>query len=258
METTTRPRFDLAKHSLPAPLLKALCHLFSQNLKGCMLVGGTALSGFYAGHRRSDDIDLFTADEDAQRAAILAIRSLEKVGGEFFNPFQTAHYFRTTALYEDHSFTIDAVLDPHLFEMGESIEVEKRITVASLQTLLMTKIATLVSRCAEKDLYDLIWLFKHVEGLDYAKMIELGKKLDGGFSGEAVLLSLSSANLKEEACDFSLDPSKTPKQIYQELLSFQKGLIKNLNTYLRKEPPLPLKKLVDRIRHLTPKKNRKM
>ena len=45
-----------------------------------MLVGGTALAGYYAGHRRSDDLDLFVRDEAACRAAVLAVKSLVTLG----------------------------------------------------------------------------------------------------------------------------------------------------------------------------------
>ena len=68
-----QPDLSLARRVLPAPLLRALQHVFAQGLSGCMLVGGTALAGFYAGHRRSDDLDLFTETGEDQSAAVLAV-----------------------------------------------------------------------------------------------------------------------------------------------------------------------------------------
>ena len=59
---------------LPFPLLQALRHVFAQGLNDCVLVGGTALAGFYAGHRRSDDLDLFTGSATAFTQAVLAVR----------------------------------------------------------------------------------------------------------------------------------------------------------------------------------------
>ena len=49
-----KPKSRLAADVLPAPLHRALTHVFSSGLSGCMLVGGTALAGYYAAHRRSD------------------------------------------------------------------------------------------------------------------------------------------------------------------------------------------------------------
>ena len=70
------PDSRLAQRVLPDPLYRALTHVYAQRISGCMLAGGTAISGYYAGHRRSDDLELFAKDEDAHRAAVLAARSL--------------------------------------------------------------------------------------------------------------------------------------------------------------------------------------
>lgn len=69
MELATLPRAELAARFLPAPLWRGLSHVFAQGLSDTMLVGGTALAGFYAGHRRSDDLDLFvgTAESTPRR-----------------------------------------------------------------------------------------------------------------------------------------------------------------------------------------------
>ncbi len=75
-----KPQSRLAADVLPAPLHRALRHVFAQGLSGSMLVGGTALAGYYAGHRRSDDLDLFTKDDLSQAAAVLAVKSLRNTG----------------------------------------------------------------------------------------------------------------------------------------------------------------------------------
>lgn len=80
MEDSSRFDPTLADRVLPAPLLHSLRHVFAQRISGCMLVGGTALSGFYAGHRRSDDLDLFTGSATAFKQTVLAVRSLRTIG----------------------------------------------------------------------------------------------------------------------------------------------------------------------------------
>ena len=42
--------------------------------------------------------------------------------------------------------------------------------VATAETLLKMKAATLVSRASEKDLYDLAWFFEQDEQLDVARL----------------------------------------------------------------------------------------
>ena len=70
-----QPDAELAKRVLPAQLHAALAHVFAQGIRDRMLVGGTAIAGYYAGHRRSDDLDLFVRDAKAHRATVLAVGS---------------------------------------------------------------------------------------------------------------------------------------------------------------------------------------
>lgn len=52
--------------------------------------------------------------------------------------------------------------------------------VAALRTLLAMKTAALLSRCAEKDLYDLLWLLGRYKELSLPEVIELGASVDAG------------------------------------------------------------------------------
>lgn len=250
MESPKKPQLELAQRILPEPLYHCLTHIFAQKISGCALVGGTALSGFYAGHRRSDDIDLFTKDDTSQRATVLAIKSLTTLGVQFPDEFQTHQYYRATCRFREHSFTIDSVIDANLFKVGQFESIENGILIATIETLLMIKAATLVSRCSEKDLYDLMWLFEHIPGLNFEKLIDLGRKIDRGVNGEAVLLSISGTQLSEEACDFALSPHIDKKEVHQNLIQFQKELIQNLVLFLKQQPALPLKELVKKIKRL--------
>ncbi|MGK5089029.1 nucleotidyl transferase AbiEii/AbiGii toxin family protein [Bdellovibrionota bacterium FG-2] len=250
MDAARKPSLALAKKVLPKPLHIALAHLFEQGIQGCMLVGGTALSGFYAGHRRSDDLDLFTRDTASYKATVLAAKSLETIGVKFLEKgAETAQYFRSTCELSHHRFTIDVVLDSNLFRVGSSVNVAG-IEVADLNTLLMTKAATLVSRCSEKDLYDLIWLFQQFPKLDFSGLIELGKEIDAGINSENILIALAGTSLAESACDFSLSPKITKQAIYKEILSFKKAMTKGIQKVLDEEPAPLLKELVQRVTKL--------
>ena len=74
------PDSALAARVLPAPLYRALGHVFAQGVADVMLVGGTALAGYYAGHRRSDDLDLFVRDTSAFQAVVHAAEALTTLG----------------------------------------------------------------------------------------------------------------------------------------------------------------------------------
>jgi predicted nucleotidyltransferase component of viral defense system len=246
VEDSTRPRASLARKVLPPPLWEALERVFSQSITGTALVGGTALAGFYAGHRRSDDLDLFSADENAFLAAVLAVRELEQAGVNFLNSSRSGQYFHANCLYRTHSFTIDVVLDRNLFAVGRFAQAGK-VVVAELETLFRMKIAALVSRASEKDLFDLEWLFKKFPALKVKDWISLGQTLDKAVTGENLLASVAGTRIRKEACGFSLDRAENLEMVHQKLKRFQKSLVLEVATYLKALPTPPLGKLVRKI-----------
>lgn len=255
MDLTEKPRLDLAKRVLPKQLCRALEFVFAQGLEGqfnqgMMLVGGTALSGFYAGHRRSDDLDLFVRDEEIKHVAVLAIKELGTIGVSFLEEFQTAQYYRATCELEKHRFTIDAVVDRAVFAVGEAYTLSNGVAVASLETLLRTKIATLVSRCSEKDLYDLQWLFENAGNFDFDQLIEFGRSIDGGLNGETLLLSMSGTTLTLAACDFGLSKEQTKERIFAEVQALKKRLVEDLSVHLKQPRKTVLKQIMRQVKDL--------
>lgn len=249
MQGTQEPQTELAARALPAPLYRALRHIFAQRIKNCALVGGTALAGYYAGHRRSDDLDLFAQDATAHRAAALAAKSLVSIGATCLETTSdTRQYARTVWELNRHRFTVDIVLDANLFQVGRMVKLKDGVIVADLETLLKTKASTLVSRASEKDLYDLIWLFGAFPDLDFEKLIDLGRQIDSGLTGESILISISGTTLSEEACEFAIGKKgihpRSGREIYNQVLKFRRELVRGVAAYLRKEPLPPLGELV--------------
>ncbi|MBN2498954.1 MAG: nucleotidyl transferase AbiEii/AbiGii toxin family protein [Deltaproteobacteria bacterium] len=250
MDDSLEPSFELAERTLPAPLLASLVDLFEGGLTDSVLVGGTALSGFYAAHRRSDDLDIYTESPDSFRAAGLAVRGLAARGVSFGDGFSSAHYQRTSCERAGHRFTIDLVLDARFFEVGKWHAIEKGICVASLETLLMMKSAALVSRASEKDLYDLIWLFGRFPDLTLDAFIEHGQRIDAGLNRESLLLSVSGAELHKAACGFALDPSLDAARVLAQIGSFRAQLVRELADIRKVKPPVQLEQIVKRVKKL--------
>lgn len=246
MELAQTPDSGLAGKVLPPPLYAALRHVFAAGLDGVMLVGGTAIAGYYAGHRRSDDLDLFTADERAQRATLLAVRSLADLGASFADERSSAHFFHVTCHLDGHDFTVQVVVDVNLFATGSGIEADDHVRVATLETLLAMKAATLVSRASEKDLYDLAWFFEHDEHLDVPRLLELGERIDAGMNGEAVLISLVGTEMRESACGFSL--TERPEEVHAEVMRIRQALIEGIETYLHDQAGPPIAALIAKLR----------
>ncbi|MBI3299750.1 MAG: nucleotidyl transferase AbiEii/AbiGii toxin family protein [Elusimicrobia bacterium] len=251
MEPGDRPSLAFAEHALPAPLLRALGRVFAQRLKGCMLVGGTALAGFYAGHRRSDDIDLFTMGEEAQRAAVLAVRALE-LDGVRVEPRQDSDvYFRALCGLDGHAFTVDVSAAPAAFRAGGSAELPGGIVVADLDLLLTLKTAALASRCSEKDLYDLAWILERRKTLSLADVVAAACRFDAGADAEGLLISLTGTRPDKEACGFGLRGA-SKDVVFRKITRFKAALTRGLKVLAKEGPPLPIAELLRRARRLGP------
>ena len=153
-----KPFETVSQKATPSALGKTLRFIFSNVAEKLWLVGGTALSGYYAEHRRSDDLDLFAEDLSAFKSATLAVKALQKEGAVLSNERSSPFYHHADVQYCGHVFTIDCVLDENLHRVGSVNRAEDGVWVADLDTLFAMKTACLVSRCSEKDLFDLDWL----------------------------------------------------------------------------------------------------
>lgn len=251
MQEISRIKADLkiAKKVLPAPLLKAIQHIFDQEISDTVLAGGTALSGFYAGHRRSDDIDLFTKTEHSFKSALYAIESLKGLGAILVQQSHSKQYFRSLCNFENHLFTIDLVLDQNIFRI-DSFQTIGSIQLSDLSSLFKMKAATLVSRCSEKDLYDLVWLFEHYlndqNSMDF--LVQSALEIDLGANSEAMLLSLSGAILSQKACNFAIHES--PSDAFKKIVHFQKQLIREIREYELGNKNSPLKDIIRKLEKL--------
>jgi len=243
MEPRTKPKLDIAKRVLPPQLFKVLESLMQNKCPG-VLVGGTALSGFYTAHRRSDDIDLFTQDESSQKATVYIVKNLKNISVEFHNETTSAYYYHANCSLNDHRFTIDVVMDKNLFQVGDFHLVNQNFKVASLETLLRMKSAALVSRASEKNLSDLIKLFAIFINLSISRFIELGASIDAGVNSESMLASLAGTTLRKESCDFSISPNINKDDVYKEIKSFSKRFIVLLQNHLKNQEAPPLKDII--------------
>ena len=233
-----KPREKLSPKTSPAAIYKTLQWIFSNVSNGLWLVGGTALSGYYAENRRSDDIDLFAIDPDTFRATSLLLPELKKQGAVFEGERKTSNYHRATVHFLDHTFTVDIVLDENLHRVGNAKKANDGIWVVDIPTLFATKVACLISRCSEKDLYDLDWIFSKIGKIDPKEMIQRGIEIDGGLSVETLLIGLQGATLRKEACHFLLPHSDiTVEKAYRKIVTLKESLIQTLLTYEKTTPP---------------------
>ncbi len=248
MGSISEAKLSLARRVLPKGLYSCIEAFFGEGVSGAALVGGTALAGFFAGHRRSDDFDIFVKDATAFQAAVLALKSLVSEGLVLSNETRTAQYYHAGCEFKGHRFTADIVLDANLFKVGAFMHLKNKMCVADLETITRMKVATLVSRCGEKDLYDLQWIFTHYRGLPVKELVEWGQSIDSGVSVNNLLVSLAGTQLREEACGFSLDPKVKASRVFKDINKFKDNLVADLLTYAKNLPPPALSKLVKKVK----------
>jgi hypothetical protein len=232
-----RPFNIISKTAVSQTIEDVLIHVFKHIETGLWLVGGTAIAGYYANHRQSHDIDLFASDKDTHHASLLAIQSLKQEGAIFLNEQHTPWYYRSLVKFHDYEFNIDLVLDPNVFQVGHAHKLDYGIMVADIKTLFAMKSACLVSRCSEKDLYDLHWIFTSAENVLIQDLVTLGSQIDAGLTIESLLISLRGTLLRKEACSFLLpDSAETASHVYETIVAFKNTLISRLLDYESKKP----------------------
>ncbi len=239
MAIPSEPDERLALKALPKPLRRAIQSTFASGLSDCALVGGTALAGYYACHRISDDMDLFTANETAQALTIAAIKNLKNFGADFSNEQTTPTYYHASLNFDGHAFTVDVVLDRRLHQIGRFHKTRSGICVADLTTIFKMKVATLVSRCSEKDLYDLLWITESGFDPDIVEWLRLGGEIDGGLNAETLLISITMTEPRSSACGFAANFGVPEAEVLERITRFRSRLQRRLADHLESTPADP-------------------
>lgn len=227
--------------AIPTPLADVMRMLSPNFNEKIWLVGGTALSAYYFGHRRSDDLDLFVVDEVSLNIAVAAVRALVKKGLVLKDESRTPLYYHANANYSGHTFTVDVVLDENLHKVGRATPTDDGLWIADLDTLFAMKAACLVSRASEKDLFDLDHMLGLLGHWDVTLLVSAGRAMDAGMDVETLLISLKGALLRKEACGFLLPGSKLKRdQVFHAITSLRDTLVAALVEYARKQPETEL------------------
>lgn len=144
------------------------------------LTGGTALAGFYLGHRLSDDLDLFTLED----------RTFEGLEAELGRLARETHASAATQIstpaYRQVMLTtgngdrlrLDFVRDIPV-QFGERCRVSG-VIVDSLLNIAVNKVTAVFGRADIKDFVDLYFLLS--QGFDLDALFRLAAEKDRGFT----------------------------------------------------------------------------
>lgn len=185
--------------------------------------GGTALAEFYLQHRLSEDIDLFTEEEEVNQVAIGAF--LEKISPKLdvkeIKPTQFMGLFSYVLIFNDgEQLKVDFNYYP--FPRINKGKKYKDLEVDSVYDIAVNKVQTMFTRIRSRDFIDLYFIMKQ---LDYS-LDQLIKDVRNKFDWNVDRVTLASqfARVKE----ITELPTMLVEFDQKEMEKFYLDLIKSL------------------------------
>ncbi|MBI4631376.1 MAG: nucleotidyl transferase AbiEii/AbiGii toxin family protein [Chloroflexi bacterium] len=157
-------------------LLEAFFKL--KSAKEFALTGGAALAEFYFQHRLSNDLDLFTLDEQAFQDVGTHLADLAKSAGAEEKPIRSLQTLNQVIYRRgDKEIKLDIVRDSGP-QFGE-VEKFGDIQVDALENIGANKVGALFGRAAYRDYIDLYFILRE-GGFSFEHLLELAKQKDSG------------------------------------------------------------------------------
>ena len=172
------------------------------------LTGGTALAEFYLGHRRSYDLDLFTAEE----GLILPFSRIVDVGlksdGLHVNVIRRfSSFVEFEVTYENEKTRVQLAYDsPFRFE--EPVDSELGVKINDYKDIIVDKFLAFFGRAEPRDAVDLFFILKKERIEEIAK---LASQKDPGF--DLYWLAVALRKVK----DFPDDIARWPVDMLAEI-----------------------------------------
>ncbi len=169
---------------------------FFDRERGFFLTGGAALAGFYIGHRRTDDLDLFTTDADAfERGRFVVTDVAQHLNAQVVTRQEAPGFRRMLLTMADGaSLVIDLVRDAGVQTFPQKLEFDQ-IIVDSIEEILVNKLTAIVGRAEERDLVDLYFLA--ASGLSIVRALPAAEAKDGGCTPANLAWLLSDVDIPD-------------------------------------------------------------
>lgn len=183
------------------------------------LTGGAALTGYYLDHRKTLDLDLFTAEDDLESGERRLRESVHELGASI-EEIQTSVDFRRRLVRRgEEAVVVDLVRDrgAQLWPEKESIG---GVRVDRPEEIRANKLASLLGRAEIRDLVDLRALERAGYPVDRSALADAARK-DAG---------LTAAQLAWLLSELRLGPDSSPPGgvAVEELEAFRRELVERL------------------------------
>lgn len=183
------------------------------------LTGGAALVGFYLGHRETNDLDLFTLENEIENGFAI-VKDVARSMGARVEAIQTAPDFRRLLVTRDDEAVVVDLVRECVFQ----IESEKReidnIRIDSPEEIFANKLCALLSRSEIRDLVDVRELEK--AGFNFHNALTGAQLKDTGLTPAQLAWVLSQIKFGDD-----LNPPGNVSVI--ELQDYVNHLIARLN-----------------------------
>ena len=178
------------------PLQRDLLDAFFRRESRFRLTGGGALAGFHLGHRRTEDLDLFSSEpilDDGDRVLAEAAREL----GASIERLQTSKSFRRRLLRRGvEALVVDLAHDEAPHEASAEVVLDG-IRMDSPREILANKLCALLSRSELRDLVDVRAL--ELTGLRVEDALAAAHAKDGGLTPAQLGWVLSQWRIGDDA-----------------------------------------------------------
>lgn len=143
------------------------------------LSGGAALVGFYFGHRETQDLDLFTLENEIENGFRLVKNVAQELNASV-ESIQTSPDFRRLLIKREQEAIIVDLVREYVFQLEKEKPKINGIRVDSAEEIFANKLCALLSRSEIRDLVDV----REIEnaGLDLEKALQVAAKKDSGLT----------------------------------------------------------------------------
>lgn len=179
------------------PFQREVLRAFFEREAGFFLTGGAALAGFHLGHRQTDDLDLFTLDDDAFERGPFVVEDAARALHAATTTRQQAPGFRRLVLTRDqHAVVVDLVRERVHQVAPEKLEIDG-IRVDPPVEILANKLAAVAGRAEIRDVVDLMCLER--TGLPLGPALVAAAEKDGGATPATLAWVLSQLQIGDGA-----------------------------------------------------------
>ncbi len=179
---------------LLTPLQRRVLSLVGSRTTAFFLTGGSALAEYHLGHRRSQDLDLFTTREDAFDDADRIIRDVASEMSASATAVRSGIGFRRYLIESgEEQAVVDLVLESA--EQIDELKLETdAVLVDTLREIAVNKLCALLSRTETKDLVDLFFISK--AGVEPLELLPEARRKDGGMSPGMLAYTISQVPVR--------------------------------------------------------------